>query len=138
MYSLWRWANDYNVRMSSFSPSFIPLASHISWFEKIILSNSSYIFIVSDSSGCPLGQIRFDLLDNSCFSIDLSLDICLRGIGLSYSALELGVSIMRLQDPHSTFQAQVLTSNIPSLRLFAAFGFRPIANTNSHITFEFS
>ena len=137
VFILWRWANDFNVRMNSFSSSFIPLASHISWFNKTISSNSSSIFIISDSSGCPLGQIRFDLLDNSCFSIDLSLDICLRGMGLSYSVLELGVSIMRLQNLHSTFQAEVLTSNIPSLRLFAAFGFRPISNTNSQITFQF-
>ena len=93
--------------MNSFSIDFIPLSTHLSWFNSRFSNNLSK-FILSDSYGCPLGQIRFDLLADSLYSIDLSLDYAIRGLGLSSSALQLAIEFVRFQLPQCRFKADVL------------------------------
>jgi UDP-2,4-diacetamido-2,4,6-trideoxy-beta-L-altropyranose hydrolase len=128
---LWRWANDPQVRANSFSPEPIAADVHQRWFHAGLVDANRLLLIASDPSGCPLGQIRFDLQPSSSIPgardalIDLSLDRCARGLGLGSDLARLGLHAMERQwGPGTKAVAEVLTGNAASQATFAKAGFR--------------
>ena len=57
---LLRWANDPQVRASSFSPDLIARSDHHYWFRQGLADPNRLFLIATAADGCPIGQIRFD------------------------------------------------------------------------------
>lgn len=97
---LLRWSNDPQVRANSFSRDPIAPADHHHWFQKDLENSNRLLLIALTSDGCPIGQIRFDLLPTNPQSdareamVALSLDPCARGHGLASELVRLGLQAM--------------------------------------------
>jgi UDP-2,4-diacetamido-2,4,6-trideoxy-beta-L-altropyranose hydrolase len=128
---LFHWANDFLVRKNSFNSSPILLDEHRAWFSQTLENPDRHIFIATNQYDCPVGQIRFDQHHNVSstdfleFYIDLSVDPCFRGEGLSLLILENGIRSLQstLGQVKLKLIADVLTHNLASLALFRKFGF---------------
>lgn len=127
---LLRWANDPQVRDSSFSPETIKASDHHHWFEKGLSNPNRLLLIAKSADGCPIGQIRFDrqwanaedLASEA--TVDLSLDRCARGHGLAVELVRLGLQAMEQHwGPATDAVAEVLPSNVASNACFARAGF---------------
>lgn len=127
---LLRWANDSNVRSNSFSPELIAPDDHKKWFKKALADSNQLILIAHESTGCPIGQIRFELntatkkgeLKES--RIDISLDKFARGHGLASELINKGLQLMREHwGSEVKAIAEVLESNAASNACFASAGF---------------
>ena len=89
------------------------------------------MLIATTADGCPIGQIRFDRQPVSVrsdaieASVDLSLDPCVRGIGISTDLVRLGLQeLEKFWGPKIEAVAQVFSSNVPSNACFSRAGFR--------------
>ena len=127
---LLHWANDPQVRANSFSPESISPLDHHHWFEKSLKDPNRLLLIAMSADGCPIGQIRFDRQPVSAPAVeseamvDLSLDRCARGHGLSSEVVRLGLlEMQQLWDSATHAVAEVLPSNNASNACFARAGF---------------
>ncbi|NFA59979.1 GNAT family N-acetyltransferase [Clostridium sporogenes] len=69
---LFNWVNDTSVRKNSFNTKIINYEEHKEWFEKKIIAEDSYMFILEINS-IPVGQIRVDIQEKAGI-IDYSID----------------------------------------------------------------
>ena len=127
---LLRWANDPEVRANSFSPEPIAASDHHQWLQQGLADPNRLLMIASAADGCPIGQIRFDRQptlaegEESEAKIDLSLDRCVRGHGISKIVVRLGLEAMEDRWGASSYAvAEVLSSNRASNYCFAQAGF---------------
>jgi len=127
---LLRWANDPQVRASSFSPDLIAPSDHHNWFRQGLTDPNRLQLIATAADGCPIGQIRFDRQplprqDGSAeATVDLSLDGCARGFGLAAALVRLGLQAMeQTWGPDIEAVAEVLTTNQASNACFSRAGF---------------
>jgi UDP-2,4-diacetamido-2,4,6-trideoxy-beta-L-altropyranose hydrolase len=127
---LLRWANDPQVRASSFSPDLIAPSDHHNWFRQGLADPNRLLLIATAADGCPIGQIRFDRQPRPAESgsaeamVDLSLDRCARGFGLAAELVRLGLQLMeRIWGPDIEAVAEVLTTNPASNACFSRAGF---------------
>jgi UDP-2,4-diacetamido-2,4,6-trideoxy-beta-L-altropyranose hydrolase len=123
---LLRWANDPQVRASSFSPDSIAPSDHHNWFRQGLTDPNRLQLIATAADGCPIGQIRFDRqpLPNAEAIVDLSLDRCARGFGLAADLVRLGLQAMeQTWGPDIEAVAEVLTTNAASNACFSQAGF---------------
>ncbi|MDB4623041.1 UDP-2,4-diacetamido-2,4,6-trideoxy-beta-L-altropyranose hydrolase [bacterium] len=127
---LLHWANDPEVRANSFSPEPIAAKDHHHWFQKGLKDPNRLLLITKTADGCPIGQIRFDLLpasaqaDASEAAVDLSLDRCARGNGMAADLVLLGLQAMEQRwGPSAEAVAEVLPSNTASNVCFVRAGF---------------
>ena len=127
---LFHWVNDAEVRENSFSSKPIDYDQHTKWFIKKQNSSNSKIFILSDNTGFPLGQIRADRFaqDNipsaSSYTefavLDYSLDKAFRGLGLGAKLFELGLEKIYQTWPGIILIAHVKDCNSSSIALLKA------------------
>ena len=129
---LLRWANESEVRANSFSPHTISETDHHRWFKEGIDNSNRLLFIAREISGCPIGQVRFDLQQDEAngdireAQVDLSLDRCARGHGYASSIVRLGLQAMeKCWGSKTEAVAEVLESNTASNNCFAKAGFKP-------------
>ena len=125
-----RWANDPQVRSSSFSPDLIARSDHHNWFRQGLADPNRLLLIATAADGCPIGQIRFDrqplfMQDGSAeATVDLSLDRCARGHGLAADLVRQGLQMMEKSwGPDIEAVAEVLTTNAASNACFSRAGF---------------
>ncbi|MGA1794832.1 MAG: GNAT family N-acetyltransferase [bacterium] len=120
---LWNLRNDPNVRESAFETGFIPYEHHVKWFNKRLNSEDVKIFIVQDQNLRPVGQIRFDIGDDGCAEIDISINSAERGKGYGTTALKKAC-VIGLEDLHiKKFVAHIKTGNKASILVFSKAGF---------------
>ena len=118
---LLRWANDHQVRARSFSPDLISSSAHQNWLLKGLADPNRLLFIATAADGCPIGQILFDRqpLTTQCgsteASVDLSMDRCAQGFGLTADLVRLGLQLME--------QTWGTRSNLGSNACFSRAGF---------------
>ena len=95
---LLRWANDPQVRASSFSPDLMARSDHHNWFRQGLADPNRLLLIATAADGCAIGQIRFDRQPlhkaDASEARDLTLDRCARGHGLSADLVRLGLQVM--------------------------------------------
>jgi len=91
---LFGWANDPVVRRAAFSMEPIPWASHQRWFAARLAAGASRIFIAQDSSGVPVGQIRFDPAHANELEVDVTVGPEHRGRGLGAAVIAAGVEAL--------------------------------------------
>ena len=127
---LLRWANDPQVRSNSFSQDQIGRSDHHEWFLQGMADPNRLLMIATAADGCPIGQIRFDRQpfpaeDGSTeATIDISLDQCARGLGLSSDLIHLGLEEMKKTwGPDIVAVAEVLTGNPASNACFKRANF---------------
>ena len=60
---LWNWRNDPITRQMSNNTEKVTWANHSSWYKKVLLNNSSKLYI-GEERGNYFGVIRFDKCDN--------------------------------------------------------------------------
>lgn len=85
---LWNWANDSSVREVSINPNPIPWDSHIKWFAERLNSSTTRFYILLEDS-IPVGQIRYDMVENKAAEISFSIDGEHRGKGLGKEILRV-------------------------------------------------
>ena len=127
---LLRWANDPQVRASSFSPDLIKRSDHHNWFLKGLADPNRLLLIALTENNIPIGQIRFDRqLIHSRRNmyearVDLSIDRCARGHGLASKIVGLGLQAKNKHwGTETEAVAEVLTSNVASNACFRRAGF---------------
>ena len=119
---LWQWRNDPEVRSVSFTQNVIPLESHRNWLAKRLAGTDSTIWIVEDQSRRPVGQIRFDHLDDAGV-ISIILDQTIRGSGLGRHLISQGCQTFFDSTTAREIIAQIKPGNVASERAFRGAGF---------------
>ena len=127
---LLRWANDPQVRTSSFSQDPIETIDHQKWFLKGLADPNRLLLIAMAADGCPIGQISFDRQplpsqdDTAEASVSVSLDRCACGFGLAADLVRLGLQVMeQTWGPKIEAKAEVLGSNAASNACFSRTSF---------------
>lgn len=118
----YRWANDPVVRQMAFHSEPIPWESHCKWFEGKLNSSKSYL-TVCYSGNIPVGQVRFDEVEEGGYEIDISVDSELRSKGRGREMLKAAIDYLHNKYGINIFLAEVKSENIPSQRMFSAVGF---------------
>jgi UDP-2,4-diacetamido-2,4,6-trideoxy-beta-L-altropyranose hydrolase len=117
------WANETEARQNSLSVAAINWNDHEAWFRNRISSRDSRLFVLETSAGLPIGQIRFDRLDNENYRLSYALDPLVRGRGLAKIIIARGMQLMALSGA-SKLVAEVKAFNTRSVRVFEGMGFR--------------
>ncbi len=126
---LWEWANEPEVRTSSFSPDPIPWETHAAWFEQKLQSSrnnalKSLIFIAEDEETNAVGQVRFDSRTDGEWEVGVSLDKKMRGRGLGNELIAVGIRKFLKQTKMARVHAYVKPANVASVKSFERAGFR--------------
>ncbi|HLY08072.1 MAG TPA: UDP-2,4-diacetamido-2,4,6-trideoxy-beta-L-altropyranose hydrolase [Planctomycetota bacterium] len=119
---LWEWANDPEIRSVSFTPEAIPWERHLDWFRQKLGSSACILLIVTDVSGHPLGQIRFDLEDREAV-VSVSLSRESRGRGWGAPLIERACRRVFESSRADVIHAYIKESNPASEQAFQAAGF---------------
>lgn len=143
---LWEWANDPEVRASSFSPETIPWETHVAWFDAKLNAmrgpgSKNVIYIAESEDGSPIGQIRFDVRPDGDLEVGVGLDKKMRGLGMASQVIESGVRHAITKGPWICIHAFVKPGNIASVKAFERAAFRNIGsdqvrgNAAIHLTY---
>ena len=125
---VWKWANDPVVREASFSTKSIAWDEHTQWFEAKLLDPHCHFYIVLDSTGAALGNVRFDVLQGEA-EVSVLMDAHFRGQGLGGQAIRLASMKVFREAPITRIQAHIRESNLASVRAFSKAGYRETAVT---------
>lgn len=117
------WANEIEARQNSLSVEDIDWNEHKDWFRNRISSRDSRLFVLETSAGLPIGQIRFDRLEDENYRLSYALDPLVRGRGLARIIIKGGMQLMALSGAAKLI-AEVKASNTRSVRVFEGLGFR--------------
>jgi RimJ/RimL family protein N-acetyltransferase len=123
---IFEWANDFEMRMNSFSVSAIEWSEHEKWFDKKLKDiNRNTIFIL-ELFDKPIGQIRFDRKTDKCF-IDYFIIKEERGKGYGKIIICKGLEKIKSIWPDIVFiNAEVKKENIASNKVFEELKFKRI------------
>ena len=114
---LFKWVNDSDVRKNAINQEKIKWKDHKEWFLKKLINSETRIFILEKDNE-PVGQIRYDRIDNY-WEISLSIAKKFRGCGFGKSIIDM--SRNRVPGP---LIAKVKEENIASQKVFEKLGFR--------------
>ena len=120
---LWEWASDPVVRAASFSSAPISWSNHQDWFARKREDKNCLIFIALNNEDLPIGQVRFDLVNQSEAEIDVSVTPGNRAEGYGSQLIDMSVkelfSITSVQLVH----AFIKSDNLSSIGAFTKAGF---------------
>lgn len=114
------WANDPQVRMSSFSPESIPWDVHRAWFVDRLNRATSQMYVL-EAQGLPIGQARFDFSGEQA-ELDYSLDPAFRGRGWGRVLIDRAVRAVRSTST-KRITARVRLENERSISVLQSCGF---------------
>lgn len=126
---LWEWANEKEVRTFSFSSEPILWETHLQWFESKIRDPHCKIYIATDFSGDPLGQVRYDIQDKEAV-VSVSVSPNHRGKNLGKQVLSLSSKMIRKKFAINRIHAYIKNQNERSIRVFKQAGYRLVGNCN--------
>ncbi|BAW97776.1 surface polysaccharide biosynthesis protein, transferase (plasmid) [[Synechococcus] sp. NIES-970] len=121
---LWHWVNQPEVRASAFCSEPIPWEEHQIWFRKKMADPSCYIFIALNEDKIPIGQIRFDPIDQENLQIDISIEDLYRGSGYGTLLILLGVKKILNIDSSKIINAFIRPENKTSIKVFKKADFQ--------------
>ncbi|MBT9311370.1 UDP-2,4-diacetamido-2,4,6-trideoxy-beta-L-altropyranose hydrolase [Leptothoe kymatousa] len=127
---IWQWANDPDVRNSSFSSKIIPWEEHVQWFNSKQQAITCVFYIALDKHDVPIGSIRFDISNNNAV-ISLSIQKEKRNQGYGTELIKLGTS--QFWKNHSKINlvtAYIQINNQASLKAFIKAGFQETETTH--------
>lgn len=114
------WVNDPSVRVSSLNTDPVAWIDHEAWFVARLSDPSCRMFVLC-TEGLPVGQIRFQKVNDS-WSINYSLDEYVRSRGWGRYLVERGIAEMKISTT-GKFIANVKATNIASQKIFEQLGF---------------
>lgn len=118
----WKWANDPEVRMQSYSSSTIPWEEHQIWFSRKANDPSCYYYIF-EFKGKPAAQIRFEI-DNHEATLSYLTDPVFRTKGIGVWILSKGIEQLLHEVPIiNKVIGHVKKINIASQRSFQKLNF---------------
>lgn len=119
---LYKWANDEETRLNSFSTDFIPYETHEKWFNNVIRSEDILQFIYY-MDNIPIGQVRLSINNNIAY-VNYSISKDHRGKGHGKNILLLVEKKLRDEYPYITqINAQVKVDNVPSRKIFEGLNY---------------
>jgi UDP-2,4-diacetamido-2,4,6-trideoxy-beta-L-altropyranose hydrolase len=125
------WANDPMTRSNAFSQQPISVEDHHSWLASRLDDESGCrLYVVQDSDGVPIGQVRFERKD-ARWQIDYALAPVFRGRGLGKPLLEAALAALRKEFKSATVFAQVKSENRSSQKVFESLGFDRVGEGGS-------
>jgi len=121
-FTILNWANEPIVRNSAFNSTHISIAEHKLWFSQKINDPNCYFFIGLDKDDNPIGQIRFDLI-NDIATVDISIDKKWRNQGYAKRILNQGIEMLLRICNVTLIIAYIKKENISSLKTFWSCNF---------------
>jgi RimJ/RimL family protein N-acetyltransferase len=125
---LWKWSNDPETRMWSFTPRMIERDEHLAWLDGVLGDPAhGRLYIVLDK-GVPVGQVRFDVQDEdaarpSVAEVSVSVAPESRGQGLAGPVICAASRRFLGEVGVQKLVARVMPDNARSLRAFQAADF---------------
>ena len=89
-YNLWKWRNDPDARIASFSKEPIEYRDHLRWFKAKLQNDKCKIYVIQLKSGEPIGQIRYEI-EGSEAETSIAIDPDYRNLGIGSSGLRLNL-----------------------------------------------
>jgi UDP-2,4-diacetamido-2,4,6-trideoxy-beta-L-altropyranose hydrolase len=127
--TLWKWANDPQVRRASFSIQQIGWDEHNEWFFTKLRDPRCFWMLYEDE-GKAVGTIRVDADSSLEGEISLTLAPQYRGQGLASHLLKRSLRHTFASTPVLRIRALVKCENIPSARAFENAGFTCVGKTH--------
>ena len=95
------------------------------WIYKRLRDPENCImYIVETAEGLPIGQVRFELTDDS-WEIGFALDAVARGRGLGKNLLQAAIKGFRQSMSSALVFGRVKKDNLPSQKIFEELAFTP-------------
>jgi len=119
---LYEWANDDEVRKSSFSTEKILYEDHVKWFHRVLEREDckQYIYYVDDIA---VGQVRITIEGDKA---EIGYSICsqYRGHGYAKRMLQVLKAQLKHDAPElKTLVAKVKPENVASQKVFMGLGY---------------
>jgi UDP-2,4-diacetamido-2,4,6-trideoxy-beta-L-altropyranose hydrolase len=121
---LLQWANDPEVIRNSVRQRIIGQMEHIAWLKATLEGSKSELYIY-ELAGLPVGQIRFDRIDDHLV-LTYSVDCDFRGRGLGKLIVKEGLENVRRRWALRV-EAMVREENAASAKVFSGLGFKRTA-----------
>ena len=123
--NIWKWRNDPYTREMSANTQKISWEDHSKWYEKILASGSSLIFIgTDDKPPHAIGMVRFDIDQNGLNAeVSINLNPSWRGKNISKTFLKLAIEKFR-NSQKTSITATIKKVNLASIRCFEECGFK--------------
>lgn len=87
---LFKWFNEVDsLKFKIKTQKRISIENHNKWFDERLLDIKTYIWIIQDKNNNPIGQIRFQKLDEKFYDIDIYIARENRKKGIASKALSL-------------------------------------------------
>lgn len=136
---LWHWANDPEVRSSAFDSEPINWETHVKWFEHKLNSQNSFIFIVEDINNNPIGQVRFDMIENKEAEIDISIEKKNRGKKLGSEIINQGILYLSKEVAIKSVHSLIKVENKASILIFEKSNFHWLEtkNVKNHLAYHY-
>ncbi|MEK7078595.1 MAG: GNAT family N-acetyltransferase [Patescibacteria group bacterium] len=136
---LFHWKNDPIVRRASFWQNIIRFKDHIEWL-KAVLNNPNILIYILERNSIPVGMYRLELIKETA-TINISVDSKFRGQGVGKKII--GQIILTAKNVGiKKLIAEVKMDNLPSNKLFLAFGFykvkEDVKNGSPYSRYEFN
>ena len=137
---IWEWRNDATTRALFLNSDIVPWENHEKWFSKA-LNDSNRHFYVGKLGDNLAGVIRFDKLENTDQTYDVSINVAPNNRGKGVGKRLLSKALERfLQDATdaNTIIAVIKKENIASTRTFLSAGFQEEESSNQMNKYVFA
>jgi len=120
---IWKCRNDPDARRESLHPELIPFAIHADWFRESLANPLRRIWIAETSDHTtPVGYGRLDWeTEGGDPTISVAIAPVLRRMGFGVQIIQLTTSMAG-----GSVWASIKSTNVASLRAFAAARYQPI------------
>ena len=126
-----RWANDPETRAGSLSSARIPLESHLRWFGPRVASEGALLLVCEDPLHGPMGQVRFEKMEDGRHLLSYSLDREFRGRKLSLAMLT--AALTNLGGATRGVLAKARKGNTASLKTLRQAGFHDLPSSTEEV-----
>lgn len=130
-------SNEDYVRKYSINKYKIEWDNHLAWFNNILKSKQNVFYVVANSKGEFLGQIRYKIKD--CSAV-VSISLCKLIMGKGLSSILLNHSIKLFKEEKKDVKriiAFISTENIASNKLFIKSGFKFYQESDSMLEYHY-
>lgn len=121
---LWYLRNQSETYKYSRENQTISWKEHINWILPIILGTSNKSIFVIKNLKIPIGQIRFNWINNKEAEISISILKEFQGRGFATKTLKLAIKEAKRQKKIKRLIAEIKKKNSSSIKLFEKLNFR--------------
>lgn len=124
---IWEWANETEARAQSVHTEPIPWDVHERWFFMHI-DSPRCLFYLATVDDTPVGQIRYDITDDTTAVVSVSLAKEWRGHGLGTALARQGSEQCFADSAVERIVGYIKPENAASIRAFAKAGFKDLGS----------